>query len=326
MSQGQDRYGRNPGLTGGALTNRSSRGGSELGTFLILLKPRVLLIALCAVATGSATFVVTSYFLYPNYRAMATLRPSAPQTVSAKLSGSSMLNVPSLGVLAGLGAQPEFETAEEYMEILQSFDFTMALVDQYQLRTLVLPKGQHASDWWIYSQFTERFDCEYDRLGGALTLHFFDPDPATAQRVLGLYIKSLSDKLRQSEARRAATAVSALSDEAHSTDDPLLETQLYELMARQLEQQKLAQVETDFAFNVIQRPVVPDKPFSPRVMLDTAVASMLALFVICFVIVVQGSFHESALASEPAFDAQGVPRRATQLTRGGVGEGRADGV
>ncbi len=124
--------------------------------------------------------------------------------------------------------------------------------------------------------------CNTVVLGGALTLHFIYPNPATARNVLGLYIKNLSDKLRQSQAHSAAAARASLTDEAKRTSDLLLQNQLYELIARQLEQEKVAEAETDFAFKTIQTPVVPDRPFKPRVALDTVLACVLASFIACF--------------------------------------------
>ena len=46
----------------------------------------------------------------------------------------------------------------------------------------------------------------------------------------------------------------------------------------QIQRQQLAQVQADFAFGVIDPPVAPDKPHTPKVALSSAVAAALAFF------------------------------------------------
>jgi hypothetical protein len=47
--------------------------------------------------------------------------------------------------------------------------------------------------------------------------------------------------------------------------DPLLREQLYEIIGQDLKQKKVAQMDSDFAFEVIEPPVVPDEAYSPWV-------------------------------------------------------------
>jgi hypothetical protein len=269
-----------------------SKASPEIVRYWLALKYRARLIICCAIASGLVTLLVTKFVMTPLYRANALLRPNSEQTVTGKISGLAMMSGASLGeMVTGMG--PQSAAADEYMQILKSYDFTMALVDQYHLRDLVFPQlrklKRQPSDWSVYRMFLSRFDCTYDRIQGSLTLHFMDSNRAVARQVLGLYIKNLSNELRQSDARGAGLAATALRDEAQRTSDVLLQAQLYRLMSHQIEQERLAQVESDFAFKIIQSPVVPDRPYKPSVLFDTFLAAGLTLFLVSFAVLVSAA-------------------------------------
>jgi len=74
----------------------------------------------------------------------------------------------------------------------------------------------------------------------------------------------------------AAAAIESLRTEAAATADPMLRSELYILEAKQVERRKMAQVEADFAFRVLDSPAASDRPYRPLVILDCAVAGILA--------------------------------------------------
>jgi len=95
--------------------------------------------------------------------------------------------------------------------------------------------------------------------------------------VLGWYLEALRERLRSQEVQSAALAAKSLEDEISRTSDSLLQSQLYELLARQIQREKLSQVEADFAFKVIEPPVVPDAKFSPHVARAAMLTGLLVL-------------------------------------------------
>jgi hypothetical protein len=102
-----------------------------------------------------------------------------------------------------------------------------------------------------------------------------------AQRVLGFYLDSLRDKLRNEEVQAGASAAASLEEEVRKSSDALLQTQLYELMARQIQRQKIAEVQSDFAFKVVEPPVVPDNYFSPKARHNATLAASITLALVC---------------------------------------------
>jgi hypothetical protein len=240
--------------------------------------------AFLAALVGIVTFVVTTWLVTPYYQATALIRlVPAQQEVSdfqgiAHLLGGSGLLGSATGGLLGNGA--EEEQAQEYLAILRSYQFNMEVARHYDLQNKVEGgRRQMLTPWKLYRLMIGRLSCDYDRFSGNFKVAFLDPNPQVAQAILNDYINSLRERVRSYQVSSATSAVKALSDEAQESSDPLLQQKLYELMARQLEREKTAQEQANFAFIVIDAPVVPDEAYSPRRLMDTWLMMLLAAFV-----------------------------------------------
>ena len=187
--------------------------------------------------------------------------------------------------LLGGGAADTVTLAQRYTAIMNSYAFTTDLVNKYHLEhNIIGVRSKNAptvTKWSIHTMITDRFSTEYDFKSGNLTLYFMDPSPAEAQRVLGYYLDSLRDKLRNEEVQAGASAAASLQDEVRKTSDALLQTQLYELMARQIQREKIAQVQSDFAFKVVEPPVVPDNYFAPKARNNAILAASITFVLVC---------------------------------------------
>jgi LPS O-antigen subunit length determinant protein (WzzB/FepE family) len=186
-------------------------------------------------------------------------------------------------LLTGLQA-PQGGEGQEYVTILESFAFTTELIGKYGLANELLTPAEMnghafatsaALRWSAYNVMRSRFSCDYSIKTGNLTIYYVDTDSQRAQRILGYYVDGLRDKLRQREIHDSSAAVTSLQDEVRATSDTLLAQSLYELMAKQLQRKKLAQVQAEFAFTVLEPPVAPLRPFYPRVLFSSAMAMVI---------------------------------------------------
>jgi hypothetical protein len=220
------------------------------------------------------------------YRAEALVTPTAPGDDSDELGISPMGGLGfsgGLGALLGVsGPGDNVVAAERYLAIMQSFDFGVTLAKKYNLTPeLAGPKAASMTPWKVHEMMNGRFSYEYDYKSGNLELYFIDPSPARARRILGLYLDNLREKLRNEAVHTAAAAAVSLQDEVRRTPDALLQNQLYELMARQIQREKLAQVQANFAFKVIEPPVVPDHYFEPSARRAALMAGSIVLVLAC---------------------------------------------
>ncbi len=258
--------------------------------YLLALRARWRTIAAITVVAVLATAIIAGEVLTKWYRASVLVRPISMPTVENRVMG----NLGGLGGgLAGyasmLGGNND---AEEYLGILRGFHFNDDLAAHHHLKEkLLLAAGYDPNrlkpadrDWKVYRILETRFDCDYAITTGNITLHFSAESPAEAQTILGYYVDDLRELLRARQVRDAAVAIDTLEEAAKATPDPLARAQLYDLVTKQVQLKKLAQVEADFAFRVLDAPASPEKPYSPRPLFDAAMMGLLALLVSSLVV------------------------------------------
>jgi hypothetical protein len=261
----------------------------QLLYYVDLLRSRWILIASLTIGIGLGYGLYTKFLTIKWYRAQAIITPVDPQAGLAIGTGATSDMMDSLGggiasILEGGGADT-VTLAERYTAIMNSYAFTTDLVSKYHLEhNIVGVRSKNAptvTKWSVHEIINDRFNSEYDFKSGNLTLYFLDPSPDEAQRVLGFYLDSLRDKLRNEEVQAGASAAASLQDEVRQTSDALLQTQLYELMARQIQREKIAQVQSDFAFKVVEPPVVPDNYFEPKARRNATMAASITFAIVC---------------------------------------------
>jgi hypothetical protein len=263
----------------------------DLAPYIFVICERWRAIAAATVVAAAVTAMLTGFVLPKWYRASAVIRPISTPAVESRIAGVLGGLGGGFGGLGGLAASIGAggnNDAEEYIAIMQGFEFNITLSERHHLSTellkpgllsfLYVPKPKDV-DWAIYHVLKKRFECDYSIKTGNLTVNFEARNRRDAENVLDYYIHDLRDLLRGREISGAAAAVDSLKEEANSTPDALLRSQLYDLVAKQVQRKKMAQVEADFAFRVIDPPAASDKPYRPRVLVDSMLAAFLSLVV-----------------------------------------------
>jgi hypothetical protein len=268
-----------------------------LREYLEPIRRRWRLVAAVTVLAIVFTGILTTFAMKKWYRAEAIIRPVTATAVQGRLAGY-IGGFGGLGGMEGLGASlldsEASSPASEYMPILRSFAFTTRLIKQHGIGAHLDAARSHLfgipryPEWARYAQMRQRFDCEYSNRTGNLTLYYQDPDRTMATKVLGYYVYDLRELLRAEQIHDASEAINSLRAESGQTADELLQVQLHDLLARQIQQEKLAQVEADFAFKVLQDPTTPVDTYRPQVVLDALLAGMLALLGCSIVLLFRG--------------------------------------
>jgi hypothetical protein len=261
----------------------------QLLYYVELLRSRWLLIASLTIGIGLGYGLYTKFLTVKWFRAQAIVTPVPPDEglslgTSAEGDMVSGLGGGIASILTG-GSADTVTLAERYTAIMNSYAFTTDLVNKYHLEHNIIgvrsPNAPTVTKWSMHMMIADRFNTEYDYKSGNLTLYFLDPSPAEAQRVLGFYLDSLRDKLRNEEVEAGASAAASLDEEVRKSSDALLQTQLYELMARQIQREKIAEVQSDFAFKVVEPPVVPDNYFEPKARHNAILAASITFVLVC---------------------------------------------
>lgn len=270
----------------------------------------------CVTSSAVAiVFVITFFIMTPKYQAQAIIRPINNQGPGGALSnlfgsalgafsGSGGGSGPGLSSLfSSLGGSAGNHDPQELIAIMQSFAFTNSLIADNHLESKIIKKhgalrvwligAPHPSRWRLYKIMSRKFDCDYSMRTGNLSVTFVDTDPKLARFTLEQYVDRLRDQLRNEDVRDARAAVDSLKEETERSTDPLLRDALYEIIAEELRQQKIAQLDADFAFEVIEPPVTPDEPYSPWRFIDMFAAGVLSFLALVAYLYFRDRYHRS---------------------------------
>jgi len=257
----------------------------ELLRFWRIIAPRMKWIAAAAFCVALGVFLYNFFLTTWYYQATAIILPvdSSDQGMSEDIGGTTG---GAGGLAAMLLGQSDNQTISQYyIGIMNSFDFTKALVKRYHLASRIIAKqgGDPASmqPYDVYQWINGNFTTDYDFKSSDVTITYIDPDPAMAEEVVSYYLQSLQDKLRNEAISSADVAAKTLQEEISHTSDTLLQQQLYSLMALQIQRGKLAQLQGDFAFKVIEPPMVPNVKYSPHSGKAGALAGLLTILAMC---------------------------------------------
>lgn len=285
----------------------------DLAPYILAIRERWRSIAAAAIAAGVAAALIATFILPKWYRARAIVRPIATPAVESRIAGvlgglgGGAAGLGGLGAALGAGGSND---ADEYLAIMQGFQFSAALAARHHIEGELLkpgfvgqflPASKPADpDWAVYRVLSKRFEAEYSVKTGNVTLYFQAHERRNADEILGYYIDDLRELLRAREVSGASSAIDSLEVEAGNTADPVLRTELYELIAKQVLRKKMALVEADFAFRVLDPPAASDKAYRPKVVLDAVLAGMVVLFAGCVIALIKGA---------PLTRGTGLPRR-----------------
>lgn len=297
----------------------------ELLKYLKLFRRHAVLILGVTFAAMVLIVVFDEFVAIKLYQAQAIITPVPPDQDMSQIGGGleDMLGGGGGDGLASMlmGTSDNELVSERDIAILNSFDFTNNLVKHYKVAQFLFDHEgidpAKATPWRNYRRINDRFQADYDYKSGNVELSFIDSSQERARQVLAWYLEALREGLRSQEVQSAAVAAKSLEDEVSQTSDSLLQNQLYELLARQIQREKLAQVEADFAFKVIEPPVVPDSKYSPHVTRAGIATGAITFFLMCIIVLVRewlmhAHAHLNALGAKVVPLADSIERDETK--------------
>jgi hypothetical protein len=108
-------------------------------------------------------------------------------------------------------------------------------------------------------------------------------------------IDDFRELLRQKQVREVKVAERSLEEQARQTPDIMLQQTLYEFAADQIQREQLAEVESDFAFSVLEAPSASDiKVWPPTLLLCFLAAIVTFALVAGYILFVYPSLFNAA--------------------------------
>jgi uncharacterized protein involved in exopolysaccharide biosynthesis len=109
------------------------------------------------------------------------------------------------------------------------------------------------------------------------------PDPETAAGMAAQLLDALNDHMTGESKRVAKLNKEYLEDQIAKNSDFIIKQKIYNLVAQQIETIMMAEVKENFAFKILDPPIVPDKKIKPNRMQMVILSFLVSLFVGIFV-------------------------------------------
>ncbi len=116
-----------------------------------------------------------------------------------------------------------------------------------------------------------------------ITLSFQYKDPDKAAQIVGFTLDELNSHMANEAKRVADTNKHYLEAQLDKAADPFIKAKIYALIAQQIETSVMAEVKENFAFKVLDPPMVPDVKIGPKRVQMIELAFLLSLCVGIFV-------------------------------------------
>ena len=243
--------------------------------------------------------------LMPNiYRAEALLAPVKAEEGKAGGLSSALGGLGGLASMAGISIGGG-GSVEENLAVLKSREFLWKFIQEKKLMPILFedawdsengawqesdPEDQ-PSLWDAYRLFTDGglLSVSTDKDSGLVHVGVEWTDAELAAKWSNELVARLNDYLRQQAISRSNSNLKYLNDELAHTAVADMRQALFELIAQQQKKAMLANTQEQFAFQVLDTAVAPDKKAKPKrsliVILATFVAGFLA---VVFVLIREG--------------------------------------
>lgn len=277
----------------------------DLAVYLkILWKRRRLIAAIVAICFVTTTVAV--FLMKKTYQASAVIAP---------VDNSKLPNIGGLGSLASSfsGILGGSSNSEEINSLLNSNILREEVIIKYNLLHVFFEDRWDAEKktWheptafqtfyystilgveeeklkqpgvWDGLRFLEKkLKIKKDTKENTLTITFEYQDPVITARIVDHFIDGLNDHMSGEAIRVAQANRKYLEAELEKTFDPLLQQKIYAMIAQQIETATLAQAKENYAFKVLDPPMVPDKKIKPKKLLLMALSVFVSFFFAIFI-------------------------------------------
>jgi len=237
-----------------------------------------------AASIGLATLAIAASFLMtPEFRSQAVLSPVGADRGSGLAALAGQFG--GLASLAGINFGAEDNVAES-IAILKSRALTGRFIEERNLLPVIFYEDWDAERkaWEVddpediptLARGIERFDksirtVSQDVETGLVTLAIDWRDPVMARDWAQGLIDAVNADMRGRAVEQSKRNIAFLKEQLEGTDTVELRSAVFGVMESEMKNAMLASVRTEFAFETIDPPVVPEKPVWPNPILLAAV-------------------------------------------------------
>lgn len=233
---------------------------------------------LASVVVGALVAGIASFLVKPTYIATATIVP----VVNEQRSGAAALRsqLGGLANLAGIDMSDASQgRAQHSVPYLQSRILAETFVLENDLVGRVFD-GNHPSSnpptlWNATERFRKRvLRVNVDRRTNLISVGIEWTDPDVAAGWANGFVDLANERLRRRDQERAERNIAFLNDQLSNTSIIGLRQVLLNLLETEMRSAMLANVDVEYAFNVIDPATVAERPSKPRRLLMIVVGAL----------------------------------------------------
>ncbi|HBE44353.1 MAG TPA: hypothetical protein DDW17_02575 [Deltaproteobacteria bacterium] len=239
----------------------------------VILKHKRLILWITVIAVVLTAFI--SLIVTPIYEAKAVILPIAQGVGTSATS--------AIASQFGISA-PEQSNTSEVVGLLKSNILRERVLKRYNLLPVLFEekslkdKTEDEKIWMGLRYLEEALKINFNQKEGTVSISMEFEDPKIAADIVNYILKELNDYMSSEIRRVAETNRRYLESQIDKTADPFIKTNIYSLIAKQIETSAMAEAKENFAFKVIDPPKAPDKRSKPKRKLMVVVSFVVSLF------------------------------------------------
>jgi len=245
---------------------------------------------LFGIITAAATLLalLTALIIPSIYRAEVLLVSVRDENVGTL--GSIAGQFGDIASLAGIDLAGKKDRTAEHIAALKSRALAVAFMNQENVKPVLFPgkwdketnkwKGEVPSDWKAFEEFDKQIRfVNVDRRTGLVTLAIEWRDPVLAAKWANALVRHVNDRLRKEATEEAERSIGYLEKQLSGTSSVEVQQAIYRLIEAQTKKKMIASTREEYAFNVVDPAVTPEKKHRPRRVIIVLVGLLLGLIV-----------------------------------------------
>lgn len=232
---------------------------------------------LIGIITAASTVLATAtaFLLTPIYRAEVLLAPVSEERAGTLSSLAGQFG--DLAGFAGINLGASKDKSAEYIAALKSRSLSVAFIEKENLKPILFPRKWNAeskkwkdpndipTDWEAFEIFEKDIrSVSVDKRTGLVTLAIEWNDPVLAAKWANSLVQQVNTRLRSEAIVEAEKSTAYLEKQLASTSSVEIQQAIYRLVEAQAKRKMIASTRDEYAFNVVDSAVPPEKIHRPR--------------------------------------------------------------
>ena len=232
---------------------------------------------LIGIVTAASTLIalLIAFLLPPVYRAEVLLAPVSED----KSEGLSAIanQYGDLAALAGINLGPSKDKTAEYIAALKSRSLSVAFIKEGNLMPILFASKWDAekkqwkdtsdapTEWKAFELWDKNIrKVNLDKRTGLVTLIVEWKDPALAAKWANDFLRHVNTRLRTEAVEEAERSIAYLGKQLAETSSVEVQQAIYRLIETQTKKKMVASTHDEYAFNIVDPAVIPEKKQRPR--------------------------------------------------------------